>query len=513
MTYLSSPLITGTYDPRHAHAIQSFVPHDGQFFALPVQFAKSYAVECTCTSLRLMDAPEGAIAYYRTLAQSTERSAWHSRYAGVINWRRQCELARDLGITERTARRYEQCLERLGAIARTTTANGYRGHRVGRHTSIAGISLEPSIANFGAYQLLNEEVAKDKDAHRAQIITIQLTERRLRLLQSQLTDPDAIAWCQAHLTTCQDTHRPSALRDGTIEQLSRYHTALLAFEHQLRAAVADALQTPATPTADVSTDIPPHPPQASDHPMDHHQHHTSPSETESADPPLPARHQAADDTPVSMMPTSSNISLAPDSSVRRTGQESPPPIHLKTYQESCNRSASPHTKSHPASDVTSAAKTSQGTKGIAPQSFTALFGQCHGREITGMMSADLMTILADGGYRELASDDALLYLDHFPFWENAIYMILRELNIQPTAWHEACHIMGDAMAAVALLVIDRNRFHPEAPITNPGGALRAFTHCARAGKLNLTQSVMGILSRSRSGLQPRRAPHDDHSLQ
>ena len=66
--------------------------------------------------------------------------------------------------------------------------------------------------------------------------------------------------------------------------------------------------------------------------------------------------------------------------------------------------------------------------------------------------------------------------------------------------------VGDETAFIALLVIDRNRFHPVTPVINPGGALRAFTERARRGELNLTRAILGIRERDRQGRQPKAAP-------
>ena len=62
------------------------------------------------------------------------------------------------------------------------------------------------------------------------------------------------------------------------------------------------------------------------------------------------------------------------------------------------------------------------------------------------------------------------------------------------------------IAFLALLVIDRNRFHPVTPVINPGGALRAFTDRARRGELNLTRAILGIRERDRQGKQPKAGP-------
>lgn len=72
-----------------------------------------------------------------------------------------------------------------------------------------------------------------------------------------------------------------------------------------------------------------------------------------------------------------------------------------------------------------------------------------------------------------------------------------ELGIHHSAWREACETLGDMGAALALLVIDANRYHPVRPIHSPGGSLRAWCRRAQAGQLNLTGSLIGLIERSR----------------
>ena len=51
---------------------------------------------------------------------------------------------------------------------------------------------------------------------------------------------------------------------------------------------------------------------------------------------------------------------------------------------------------------------------------------------------------------------------------------------------------------LCILIIDRNRFHPEMPIQNPGGVLRALTQRHGAGQLTLVGSLIGLSERDRN---------------
>ena len=91
-------------------------------------------------------------------------------------------------------------------------------------------------------------------------------------------------------------------------------------------------------------------------------------------------------------------------------------------------------------------------------------------------------------------------------------MILLERGINVSAWHDACDVMGESLAFLALVIIDRNRFHPQAPVISPGGTLRAFTDRAKTGELDLSRAVIGIWEREREGTQPKAAPREDRVI-
>ena len=62
--------------------------------------------------------------------------------------------------------------------------------------------------------------------------------------------------------------------------------------------------------------------------------------------------------------------------------------------------------------------------------------------------------------------------------------------------------MGWIDALVALVVIDRNRDHPTAPVRNPGGLLRDLARRRQAGTLDLGASVMGVWRREEGAAGP-----------
>lgn len=82
---------------------------------------------------------------------------------------------------------------------------------------------------------------------------------------------------------------------------------------------------------------------------------------------------------------------------------------------------------------------------------------------------------------------------------NAAARMCHQMDIGRFAWASAKSIMGDTAAAVAVVIIDRNRAHPILPVVNPGGVLRGMTAKAKTDELNLRGSLFAILSRDSAG--------------
>ena len=82
--------------------------------------------------------------------------------------------------------------------------------------------------------------------------------------------------------------------------------------------------------------------------------------------------------------------------------------------------------------------------------------------------------------------------DKFSDFVSAAAHMCHRMGIGRFAWIKACLTMGDTAAAVAVLIIDRNRQHPIIPVVNPGGVLRGMTAKAKAGDLNLHRSLYAI---------------------
>ena len=435
------------------------MPGPQEYFALPAGITKAEAMGVIASGLRLTGASEREIAVWRHIADTTERAAWSAPDRAPLNWRRQSDMAREMGLGERHWRNIERALVGYGVLARATAENGYRGYREGSSFARplrAGLSLEPALANYPAFVMRLAE-ADGAEAQRQEYILHARTARhRLGLLMAGLPGRELRHWAQDALATLEAELRPEVLRSANATALEVWHAGLLDLEDSLRNAAQ-----PLTLEASRHSEEP--------HP-----------ESES------------DITPVENTVITQENSGAPELGFRCYIQ---PESNLN---ESCNTRRQVN-KRAPAKAGDSS------FVGLRPD------GRNHclenkGRSLTGGVNPDILEKLTPDRMKELASDDAALYLDAFEDSNEAIPYILRELGINVSAWLDAVEVMGQGIAFLALIVIDRNRFHPVVPVRSPGGALRAFTRKAQAGELNLTRAVIGIRERERQGIQPKAHP-------
>ena len=70
-----------------------------------------------------------------------------------------------------------------------------------------------------------------------------------------------------------------------------------------------------------------------------------------------------------------------------------------------------------------------------------------------------------------------------------------QLEVSPYAWNRALRVLGPSEAALALMVLDRNRDHPVRPVMSVGGALVGMTRRAEQDGFNIVPSLYGIIAR------------------
>lgn len=463
-----------TFDPETAGAVQAFLPAEGECFALPQDITKAQAVRTAEAALRLLGAAPTEILVFRLIADTTKRAAWHSDTEAAVNFRRQSDMAREAGIGERQFRRVETGLQAYGVLARTTASNGYRGRRAGQ-AAAAGISLEPCIANYAAFTALLLEAAAREEARQEVRLAASMARHRLGRLVGATACPEARAGFAERMEAVDRQSRPPCPRTASHETLQAWLDAMLGLEREVRNAEAAAEGRGRT---DVVLDGVPE---------------DAGAVHEAAGGNIPAENPGS--PPQENTPIQSDMSGAPDIDVRRHIQPTP-----ESRSESCNPGGSWIHENGPGADA--GAATSGAGSDVREDAVSKPLNAARTAQ-EGLLSPKMAARLTRATLRSLASDDAALYLDAFSDWRDAVPLILRDLGINAAAWLEAAEVMGHAAAFLALLVIDRNRFHPTAPVRSPGGTLRSFTRLAAEGRLSLTRSVNGIWERERAGLQPK----------
>lgn len=123
-------------------------------------------------------------------------------------------------------------------------------------------------------------------------------------------------------------------------------------------------------------------------------------------------------------------------------------------------------------------------------------GAAHKAQFVQRLNPDRLFQLASNDMRRLIEDSkgGSPVLREIHLIDAAVRM-LPYLGINRSAWEDAIEAMGESGAALSVLLLDANRFHPMTPVRNPGGALRAMTARHRKGMLNLVGSFIGLARR------------------
>ncbi|MEM9234557.1 MAG: replication initiation protein RepC [Pseudomonadota bacterium] len=491
--------LPGVYDPSRPHDVQAFLPRPTDSFRLPTGVTKGEAIATIIMSLRLAGASATDISYFRHAADTTDRRSWSEGGAPPLNWRRQSDMARELCISERQARRVEARLEGMGVLARSTAENGYRGYRAGSTPDQplrSGLSFAPALANYEAIMTIVTEAGIREAQRQEHLLHIRTARTRLTRLIEGVTDREIHQWARHALTALEADHSIEVLRTASADEVMALHEALLGLEDRLR----EALTPLPYPSHDVPSpqNAPQRVPDASDGgpkpntpkaPQRRSQAPTSPSPHTSSETPPEDLAQSSEATGTDSDQEKRNMSGAPDMNVRCQIQpqlnSNSPCNDLRSYKQP-------------------PAKADDANRYRSQPTGRDHYLENKNENPSRFIKPYLLEKLTPERIRDLASEDAAMYLDAFEDWNEAIPMILRELGINVSAWFDACDAMGEAMAFLSLIIIDRNRFHPYASVHSPGGALRAFTDSAKAGTLNLTRSIIGIWERERQGKQGKK---------
>ena len=413
---------------------------------------------------------------WRTLASATRKDHWLSGEAAPVNYRRQLANARAVGVGERRMRAIERALEQFGGLTLLMPRNGDRGVRrcpqTGQVLRTFGLCFAPAIARYEELAALVEadrqETVEQEAAREAlrqgRRILLQLLQR----LETRGTHPELHEAAQALWADLPATGCTSREKERFIPSAAELHAML----RDLSAALAE----PVIPAE--SDEIYQKDSDASEFGVrSQYKSTTTPLTNVNVD--LPVTNGAAHAAKAGLTP-----GISPAS--RREGRGAP--NHQFQSQPT-----------HPTP------RPNRLEKAIDTASPTG----SHREDRVPALPLNL----SDAAILDLLSDDFRPYVDgQSPSWpaitklHAAAQTFHLILGVSRTVWADAVTTMGPETAALALAVIDRNRFSPTNTTRNPGGLLAALTGRYQSGELNLARAIRGIQYRDRTGQQPKDGP-------
>ena len=197
--------------------------------------SKAECVSTAVKALRILGASSTTIEVFRHIADATDRAAWQDEGGVPCNYRFQDDMAAELDMTPRHWRRIEHELSTMGAIERATADNGHRGrHAVGGRRIHLGLSLRPTIENFGWFSGVVAERQFHEDQRREALWLARVTRQRVNAKIVAL--PNSNARCFERRLDEIDTMCPAGhRRQASIEALTSFRLALCALEEALEA--------------------------------------------------------------------------------------------------------------------------------------------------------------------------------------------------------------------------------------------------------------------------------------
>lgn len=413
---------------------------------LPQGITRHHALNVVADWLGLLGCGRGPVNTYLSLAMWTATVDWTTT-GSPLNYRKQYVNAQELGITEKTLRNHERILEGYGVIEKRTPGNGARGLAPRGGAEIGhGISFAPTVERFPSIAAEVERMRQSRQEWEA-------ARRRLMILKPTL------------MNRVEMLHEAAPAHE-LLEEAAALEADLPSPRAHDRVGTGEL----AAANAEIEELL---------------------SRIEEA---LEVIHRAVDNL-AEESKSAEIISLKlPDPPEK----SSTCPYNNTNPQKSVFVPSQPK---NPKNQSSSSAESGQsGTNDPAhpreSQEFKGLPLAVSGQELVEIMSDDLKLYFdVKRGQAPHASTAEILAL--------ACIWLSRDLGINPSAWEEAEEVLGRNGAALAVAIIDRNRFHPEAPVRKPGGVLRAMVRQHRDGQLRLDLSMNALLRRHRSGQQPK----------
>ena len=393
----------------------------------------------------LRPADQAALRFY---AQHTRPQDWSEPGRGPICYVGQLNTAEQLHLDRKSIYKAERTLERLGLIEKTALANGHRRGPRGTRIEAAplGICFAPAIACYPEIAARAETIETEREALIAWRYRVSGLRTRLRigLRDAPRVDPAIDAIMAAF------TDMPSQIaRIGCIDALAELEEQFQALLDELGEHLDRLRRTERAPSEPV------------------------PGSFESRKNP----HKRGSKSPHHIYSTTNPppVICTPEGDWR-TGAHAPDTDFPERATAGERLWKKPDARSGPDKPFMRA-----DGEGRAPVNWTVgqlLAAAGNDFRFCLQIHQPNAAALRPGDFVEAASD------------------LAAALGINRSAWIEACHVLGRFEAALAVLILDRNRLHPMTPVHSPGGALRGMIAKARAGDLNLDASLFGILRRS-----------------
>jgi len=196
---------------------------------LPEDMTKHDALKIISELRQVLGLTHTDLVALHKIADYTARDDWHSTLKSPMNYRKQQDMAREIGVSDRQFRRIEAKLSRAGIIDRAAADNGYRGRRsrIDAYEASAGLSFEPLITNIEDFDALAYTLRMQEE-HRAQLrLEIRVARRRLRELTFKIMEMGGEHDAVNALNVAKASWPQSVARERDVSVLEAHLSSLL----------------------------------------------------------------------------------------------------------------------------------------------------------------------------------------------------------------------------------------------------------------------------------------------
>lgn len=389
----------------------------------------------------LTPADERVLRHY---AHLTRPKDWSDQGGGPVCYTAQRSTAQALNLNRKSIYNAERKLEELGLVARITLPNGHRrGPRGSRHVSEPlGIAFYPAISAHDALLARAAAIKAETEAYEKSRRT--LLRLRARVMSLLRTSPR----CDPSVEAIRAAFDKLPRRLSRISNSAQINALTASFQNlldDLRMYLADISKS----VDDVRREI-------------------------NLDPEI--THKGGTGSPCHIYTTTNTSSVTCTSHEEKSPGANAPDTHA--FRSACagEEAKKKHARRSSVANPNDQLRDSP----PAPVNW----------QIRDLVRAAGPNFLA---YLNLFEPNMpRLRANHFV---DAASELAAAIGIHQSAWQEACVDLGQFDAALAVLVLDANRDHPDRPVSKPGGALRGMLRKHRVGALNIDASVFALLRR------------------